>query len=83
MKRSSLPSPSYLQPGRERRRPRVERWLLALLFLALLLAFAVLISRTSASGSPRDCEHGEISAIGPVDEQGRGQTIPQILCLEP
>lgn len=83
MRRPSLPSPSYLQPGPERRRPGVERRLLALLFLALLLAFALLVSRTSASGSPRDCEHGEISAIGPVDEQGRGQTTPEVVCLEP
>jgi hypothetical protein len=53
------------------------------LSLALLLAFVLLVSRTTASGSPRDCEHGEISAIGPVDEQGRGQTTPEVLCLEP
>ena len=83
MKRSNLLSASYLEPGRERRRGGTGRWLLVLVLLALLVAFALLISHATASGSPRDCQYGESSAIGPIDEQGRGQTIPEMVCLEP
>ena len=83
MSQPSYPNPKYLQPGRERRRRGLQRWFLVLLLFALLLAIALLVSRTPASGSQRDCEHGEISAIGPVDEQGRGQTTPEVRCLEP
>jgi hypothetical protein len=84
MSSSSHPQPKYLQPPRERRRRRgIHHGFLVLLLLALLLAVALFVSRTPASGSQRDCEHGEISAIGPVDEQGRGQTTPDVRCLEP
>jgi len=82
MNRSSYPKPKYLEPGRERRRG-IHRGFLVLLLFAVLLAVALLVSRTPASGSQPDCEHGEISAIGPVDEQGRGQTTPEVRCLEP
>jgi hypothetical protein len=54
-----------------------------LLLLALLVAVALLVSLARASGSQQECEHGEISAIGPVDEQGRGHTTPDVHCLEP
>ena len=54
-----------------------------MVLVGLLVVFALLVSQNSASGSQRDCEHGEISAIGPVDEQGRGRTTPDVRCLEP
>jgi len=75
---------SYLEGGRSRHRrlPRGTTWLLVLA-LATMLATAVFLAQASASESGVDCRHGEISAIGPVDAQGRGDTTPDLRCLEP
>ncbi len=50
---------------------------------AAALASVVLFAQTAASGSHTQCQYGGISAIGPVDAQGRGDTTPDIRCLEP
>ena len=63
-------------PGRRR-----SRLLLGL--VAALLASVLLFAQASASGSGGDCPQGAISAIGPVDAQGRGDTTPDVSCLEP
>jgi hypothetical protein len=76
---------SYLEGGRRRRKRllRGSTWLLLVLALAAVLATAVFLAQASASESGVDCRHGEISAIGPVDAQGRGDTVPDFSCLEP
>ena len=78
---------TYLTQGRERRRQRSRTtlWLLALGVVATVLASAMLLSQASASGTPTptDCPNGAISAIGPVDAQGLGDTTPDVSCIEP
>lgn len=54
-----------------------------LAFGAVALASVILFAQTAASGPHLDCQHGAISAIGPVDAQGRGDTTPDVRCLEP
>jgi hypothetical protein len=51
--------------------------------VAALLVAALLFGGAPASGSVTDCTHGAISAVGPVDAAGRGQTVPDVRCLEP
>jgi hypothetical protein len=64
------------KPGRRRSR-------LVLGLVAALLASVMLFAQASASGSGVDCPHGAISAVGPVDAQGRGDTTPDVSCLGP
>ncbi len=75
----------YLEPGRRRRRrlPRAMLWLLAVALGTMLLGSVMLLAQASASGSGADCPHGAISAIGPVDAEGRGQTTRDVRCIEP
>jgi hypothetical protein len=59
-----------------------ERYALAL--AAATLASVLLFAQTAASGTTvPDCRHGAISAVGPVDEQGNGQTTPEVRCIDP
>lgn len=57
--------------------------------LLRLIAFAVLAlvlvsGPASAFEAPTEpCRYGAISAIGPVDAQGTGDTTPDVRCLEP
>ena len=54
-------------------------WLLA---LALVLALTyVVFAAQAGSGPGAACEFGAISAIGPVDENGQGDTTPDARCL--
>lgn len=50
---------------------------------AALIAASLLFAQASSSGSGLTCQFGAISAIGPVDAQGRGDTTPDVACLEP
>ena len=53
-------------------------------FAAVLAAVAtLLLAQASASDSEPRCEFGAISALGPVDEQGHGDTTPDVRCIEP
>ena len=57
-----------------------------MILLALVAAViaAVLLAQASASGSAgTDCAVGAISAMGPVDAQGHGDTTPDVRCIEP
>lgn len=74
----------YLEAGRRRRRqlPRASGWLLVLGLVALVLSAALFV-QASARGAGQECRHGAISAIGPVDAQGRGDTTAEVRCLEP
>ena len=57
-------------------------WLVAIA-LVLTLTCVALIARASASasGTESDCEFGAISAIGPVDATGNGDTTPEVRCI--
>ena len=63
--------------------PARRRSRLLLGIVAALLASVLLFAQASASGSGGDCPNGAISAIGPVDAQGRGDTTPDVSCLGP
>jgi hypothetical protein len=63
--------------------PRGVSGLLTLVVMAILLAAIPLLARASASGAVADCNDGAISAIGPIDAQGSGQTAPEVRCIEP
>ena len=58
-----------------------------LFVLAAVLAVATTLLLTQAtasdSGPGPACELGAISAMGPIDEQGRGDTTPDVRCIEP
>jgi hypothetical protein len=75
---------SYLEPGKRRRawRPRPAAWLVLVLVTAVL-ASLVLLTQASAGEPGADCPHGAISAIGPVDADGRGDAVPETSCVEP
>jgi hypothetical protein len=54
-------------------------WLLA---LALFVALTYVVLAAQAGSQPeRACEFGAISAIGPVDAAGNGDTTPEVRCL--
>ena len=60
-----------------------SRGRLTLAAAAALIAAALLVAPASPSGSEPVCEHGAISALGPVDAQGNGDKTPDVRCLEP
>ena len=64
------------------RRARPAAWLV-LVLVAAVLASLVLLTQASAGEPGADCRHGAISAIGPVDADGRGDASPETSCLEP
>lgn len=49
----------------------------------LALAAALLLAQASASVATPQCHYGAISALGPVDESGAGDTTPDVRCIEP
>jgi hypothetical protein len=73
-----------------RREPRASprhstrKPLLWLALLVLLLIVVALFAQGSA-GSESDpaCPYGAISAIGPVDAEGHGDTTPDVACITP
>lgn len=57
--------------------------LLRLLAIAVV-ASVLAIGQASASGESREsCAYGAISALGPVDAAGNGDTTPDARCLQP
>lgn len=57
--------------------------LLRLLAIAVL-ASVLAIGQASAFAEPQEsCSYGAISALGPVDAAGNGDTTPDARCLEP
>ena len=72
------------EAGRRRLAPRARpaAWLV-LVLVAAVLASLVLLTQASAGEPGADCRHGAISAIGPVDANGRGDANPETSCLEP
>jgi hypothetical protein len=66
---------------------RRERLLLLCVIVTAVVAAALLLAQAQAADSGAvsgaDCPNGAISAIGPVDVQGRGDTEPDVRCLVP
>ena len=65
---------SISKPGR-----RPVLWLLAFV-LVVTLAWVVFAAQ-AGSGAVPACQFGAISAIGPVDANGNGDTTPEARCL--
>ena len=49
----------------------------------LVLVASVLLLAPASAGrvEPESCPYGAISAMGPVDAQGRGNATPAVACL--
>ena len=60
-----------------------RRGRVTLVVVAALIAASLLVAPASPSGSEPECRLGAISALGPVDAQGNGDTSPDVRCLEP
>ncbi|NUT56560.1 MAG: hypothetical protein HOQ03_11345 [Thermoleophilia bacterium] len=56
---------------------------ISLVVAAALIAASLLFAQTSASDDGPTCQFGAISALGPVDAQGNGDTTPDVRCIEP
>jgi hypothetical protein len=64
--------------------PRRFRYgVLALALAAAIIGSLLVFAQASSSQSGLDCPVGAISAIGPVDEQGQGDTTPDVRCIDP
>ena len=72
-------------PPRDRCRPALGRLLsvvmLRLVAIAIVLSLLLLGSASAGEVDPTRCEHGAISAIGPVDADGNGDTTPDVACI--
>jgi hypothetical protein len=60
-----------------------RRGRLALALAGVLVAASLLFAQASPSDSGPTCRFGAISALGPVDEQGNGNTTPDVRCIGP
>jgi hypothetical protein len=56
---------------------------LRLLALAVVLSVLTLGQASASDVAPEQCQYGAISAIGPVDTAGNGDTTADVRCLEP
>jgi hypothetical protein len=57
--------------------------LLRLLALVVLASVLTLGAGSESPVAAEPCAVGAISAIGPVDAEGNGDTIPDVACIEP
>lgn len=57
--------------------------MLRLIVLALLASFLLLGPAAASGVEPENCPYGAISALGPVDAEGRGDTEADVACVEP
>ena len=53
--------------------------------VALAIAISLLLLGHASAGQvdPEKCPYGAISAIGPFDAEGRGDTTPDVACITP
>jgi hypothetical protein len=51
--------------------------------IAIVLSLLLLGSASAGQVDPTSCQYGAISAIGPVDAQGNGDTTPDVACIAP
>ncbi len=57
--------------------------MLRLVGFALVCSLLLLAPASAGEVEPQDCAYGAISAIGPVDAQGNGDTTPDVACMTP
>lgn len=76
-----------IAPGRTRRPSRSGRLAssLAVRLLGLAIGISLLLLAPASAGQvePEHCPYGAISAVGPVDAQGKGDTTPDVACITP
>jgi hypothetical protein len=68
---------------RNERTPRSSSVALLLLALAIVVSLLLLGPASAGYVEGEDCPVGAISAIGPVDAQGNGETVPAVACVTP
>ncbi|MDX6399335.1 MAG: hypothetical protein QOJ43_2743 [Gaiellaceae bacterium] len=69
--------------GQWTRRGRAASLLLALVALTLVVSLLLLGPASAGQVEPEQCAYGAISAIGPVDAEGNGDTTPDVACMTP
>ena len=57
--------------------------MLRLVAIAIVASLLLLGSASAGQVDPAACQYGAISAIGPVDAQGNGDTTPDVACIRP
>ena len=57
--------------------------MLRLVAIAIVTSLLLLSSASAGQVDPAACQYGAISAIGPVDAQGNGDTTPDVACITP
>jgi hypothetical protein len=57
--------------------------LLRLFAVAVLAAILAIGSASASDVAPESCPYGAISAMGPVDAEGNGDSTPDARCLDP
>ena len=60
----------------------MRRMLLRLLAVAVLAGVLALGSASASQVDPETCPDGAVSAIGPVDADGRGDATPAVACVD-
>jgi hypothetical protein len=54
-----------------------------LVAVAIVASLLLLGSASAGQVDPAACRYGAISAIGPVDANGNGDTMPDVACITP
>jgi hypothetical protein len=57
--------------------------MLRLVAIAIVTSLLLLGSASAGQVDPAGCQYGAISAIGPVDANGNGDTTPDVACITP
>ena len=57
--------------------------MLRLIGLAIVVSLLLLGHASAGEVAPENCPYGAISAIGPVDAEGNGDTTPDVACMTP
>ena len=57
--------------------------MLRLVAIAIVASLLLLGSASAGQVDPAACQYGAISAIGPVDATGNGDTTPDVACITP
>jgi hypothetical protein len=65
------------------RHGRAASLLLPLVGLTIVVSLLLLAPATAGQVEPEQCPYGAISAIGPVDAEGNGDTTPDVACMKP
>lgn len=58
-----------------------SRLMVRLVGLAIVVSMLLLAPASAGHVQPEDCAYGAISAIGPVDAEGNGDTTPDVVCM--